>query len=126
MVQLPRVALLHLAAARESSMGRSAEVLLHDGPLRQSVIALTAGSKLADHNSPPAATIQVLSGRIQVSSEFTLDEVRTGQLVLLTHDRHGVRAMEDSVFLLTTVTSIDVGSHPGASTRPATRSGTSE
>ncbi|GAA2246821.1 hypothetical protein GCM10010401_20590 [Rarobacter faecitabidus] len=114
MAQLPRVASLHLDAARKSAMGRSAEVLLHDGPLRQSIIALTAGSRLADHNSPPAATIQVIEGRIQISSEYTLDEVRAGQLTLLTHDRHGVLAMEDSVFLLTTVTSIDVGSHTGA------------
>lgn len=96
----------HLAAAHASEHGRSAELVLHDGVLRQSVIALTAGSELAEHNSPPAASLQVLVGAVRVTGAEPVPVVSAGQLVVLTHERHAVRAEEDSVFLLTTVTSL--------------------
>ncbi len=49
----------HLTNARSAPNGRSAEVVLHDGPLRQTILALRAGVELGEHNSPPAASIQV-------------------------------------------------------------------
>lgn len=105
MADLPRLIETHLAAAREDERGRSAERLLHDGPLRQSVLALTAGTELAEHNAPDAASLQVLVGRVSVTG-MEPAEVAAGQLVVLTHERHAVRALEDSVFLLTTVTGV--------------------
>lgn len=96
----------HLAAAHAAEHGRSAELVLHDGVLRQSVIALTAGSELAEHNSPPAASLQVLVGAVRVTGAGSAPVVTAGQLVVLTHERHAVKAEEDSVFLLTTVTSL--------------------
>ncbi|WP_255491687.1 MULTISPECIES: cupin [unclassified Actinotalea] len=96
----------HLAAAHASPHGRSAELVLHDGVLRQTVIALTAGSELAEHNSPPAASVFVLAGRVRVTG-MEVDEIAAGQLARLTHERHGVVAVEDSAFLLTTVTSLE-------------------
>lgn len=96
----------HLAAARAADNGRSAEVVVHDGPLRQTVLALVAGEELGEHNSPPAASILALHGRIRVTALDGGDEVPAGQLRMLTHERHAVTALEDSVFLLTTVTSI--------------------
>ena len=94
-----------LSAARSAANGRSAELLVSDGPLRQTVIALVAGVQLAEHNSPPAASIQVLSGSLRVTGveERT---VQAGDLDELTHHRHAVEALEDTVFLLTTVTSV--------------------
>ena len=41
----------HLAEARASEEGRSAERVAHDGVLRQTVIALRAGARLGAHNS---------------------------------------------------------------------------
>lgn len=39
--------------------------LVTDGPpLRQTLIALTSGTVLQEHNSPPAASIQVLAGAV--------------------------------------------------------------
>lgn len=97
-----------LAEARAAENGRKAKLRVSDGPLRQTVIALTSGTELQEHNSPPAASVFVLKGKIKVSAqdEATYDE---GDLAALTHYRHSVTALEDSVFLLTTVTSI-----PGA------------
>ena len=106
MLELLALADTYLAAARASDRGRSAEVVVHDGELRQTIIALTAGSELSEHNSPPAASLQVLRGRVRVTDEPRSVEVPAGGLHLLTHHRHAVVAIEDCVFLLTTVTSV--------------------
>ena len=92
-----------LVAAKDDPHGRSAELVVHDGALRQTVIALVAGTELAEHNSPHAASMQVLVGRVRVTG-MAPGSVAAGQLVTLTHERHSVFAEEDSVFLLTTVT----------------------
>lgn len=111
MAHLSLLAQSHLDAARTSDHGRSAELLLHDGPLRQSLIALVAGTELAEHNSPHAASLQVLVGRLHVTGEETLTLV-VGEIALLTHLRHAVLAEEDSAFLLTTVTGIEPAAEP--------------
>jgi len=90
--------------AREAPNGRHAELLLHDGPLRQTVIALKEGAELSEHNSPPAASIQVMHGCLRVTGQEPV-LLQAGTLEALTHFRHAVVAVEDTVFLLTTVTS---------------------
>lgn len=90
--------------AREAPNGRHAELLIHDGPLRQTVIAMKQGEELAEHNSPPAASIQVIRGSLRVTGEEPAI-LQTGHIEALTHFRHAVQALEDTVFLLTTVTS---------------------
>ena len=85
--------------------GRHAEILVNDGPLRQTLVALRAGAELAEHNSPPAASMQVLRGRVHVTAQEH-DELSEGEIAALTHHRHGVLAQEDSVFLLSTVTGV--------------------
>ncbi|GAA1737670.1 hypothetical protein GCM10009809_35930 [Isoptericola hypogeus] len=109
MSNLDALTATHLAKARAAENGRSAEVLLHDGPLRQTVIALASGTELGEHNSPPAASILVLRGRVRVTALDGHDEVTAGEIRVLTHDRHAVLAREDSAFLLTTVTSVPRG-----------------
>lgn len=104
----------HLAAAKADERGRSAELIVHDGELRQSIIALTEGAMLPTHNSPPAASIQVLTGSIRVEHEAGLEpqgEFHAGELWTLTHERHSVLALEDTAFLLTTVTGVGRDSH---------------
>lgn len=103
---LSDLATTHLERARTAENGRSAELVIHDGALRQTVIALVAGAELGEHNAPHAATLQVLHGRLRVTGGES-SELSAGQLHLLTHERHAVEALEDSVFLLTTVTSQD-------------------
>jgi quercetin dioxygenase-like cupin family protein len=102
---LPRLIESHLAAAREDEHGRSTELLLHDGPLRQTIIALTAGNELSEHNPPDAASIQVLLGRVEVTG-LEPAVLAPGRLEIFRHERHAVRAVEDAVFLLTTVTGV--------------------
>ncbi|TNC18470.1 cupin [Georgenia sp. 311] len=106
----------HLEAARADEYGRSAELLVRDGVLRQTVIALREGAELAEHNAPHAASIQVLVGRVRVTGEGE-PVLSSGELHTLTHQRHAVAALEDSVFLLTTVTS-QPGEPPQGGERP--------
>lgn len=95
----------HLNQARTAAHGRSAHLIVHDGPLRQSVIALSAGSALQEHATPPAATLQVLRGKVRLTTESGADSVLAGgQLCAIPKERHGLLCLEDSVVLLTAVT----------------------
>ncbi len=100
-----------LALAHEDPHGRSARIVVHDGPLRQTVIALTRGTRLAEHNSPPAGSILVLRGTVGVTTADHVDTLPTGFLTTLTHDRHGVEALSDAALLLTAVTGTGEPSH---------------
>ncbi|ROQ63480.1 hypothetical protein EDD93_6225 [Streptomyces sp. 840.1] len=93
----------HLAAARISAHGRSAHLLLHEEPLRQTVIALTSGSALDEHNAPPAASLQVLRGRVRLTAASGDVELAPGRLHPIPQERHGLLALEDAVVLLTAV-----------------------
>ncbi|MFB7914537.1 cupin [Streptomyces sp. NPDC056061] len=93
----------HLKAARSSAHGRSAHRLLHEEPLRQTVIALTAGTALDEHNAPAAASLQVLRGRVRLTAGSGNVELGTGRLQPIPQERHGLLALEDAVVLLTTV-----------------------
>ena len=104
MPTLPDAITQALDKARKAENGRHAELLVNDGPLRQSVIALRRGVRLPEHNSPPAASMQVVRGSVRVTGQEEA-ELRAGDLEALTHFRHAVEALEDCAFLLTTVTS---------------------
>lgn len=98
------------AIAREQSKraaaapsGRSAETVYggHEHALRQTVIALTAGAALDEHESPGEATLQVLHGRVRLTAANTSWEARTGDLLIIPPARHALHALEDSAVLLT-------------------------
>lgn len=89
--------------AAETSNGRAAQTVYggHDRALRQTVIALSAGSRLAEHENPGEATVHVLSGRVRLDVERTSWEGRTGDLIVVPQERHSLAALEDSAVLLT-------------------------
>src|SRR3954451_9651844 len=93
----------HLGAARTASSGRSAHTVCggHERMLRQTLVALRAGSNLEEHENPGEATLQVLHGRVTLVA----GEVRTngspGDLMFVPDSRHALEAVEDSVVLLT-------------------------
>ncbi|MEV6162679.1 cupin [Streptomyces sp. NPDC052052] len=93
----------HLTTARSSPHGRSAHRLLHEEPLRQTVIALTSGSALEAHNAPAAASVQVLRGRVRLTAASGDVELGAAELHPIPQERHGLLALEDAVVLLTTV-----------------------
>ncbi|MFZ4265351.1 cupin [Streptomyces arboris] len=93
----------HLTAARASVHGRSAHLLIQEPPLRQTVIALTSGSALDEHNAPPAASLLVLRGTVRLTAYSGDAELPAGTLHPIPQERHGLLALEDAVVLLTAV-----------------------
>ncbi len=93
----------HLAAAQSASSGRSAHTVVggHEHVLRQTLIALRAGTKLDEHESPGEATLQVLQGRVTLLAGEDRWDCSPGDLMPIPDSRHSLDAVDDSVVLLT-------------------------
>lgn len=102
-ISLTKLAEEQLQAARSAHAGRAAHTVHggHDHLLRQTLIAMTAGTELAEHNSPGQATLQVLRGRVRLSTAQDGWSGAAGDLLIIPAERHGLHAEEDSVVLLT-------------------------
>ncbi|HEY2224106.1 LuxR family transcriptional regulator [Actinomycetospora sp.] len=94
-----------LERATASTSGRAARTVHggHEHSLRQTLIALTAGSALAEHESPGEATLQVHSGRIRLVAGGDSWDGRRGDLLIIPAASHRLEASESSVVLLTVV-----------------------
>ncbi len=102
---LTALARQQLKAAADSSAGRGATTVFggHEKVLRQTLIALTEGQRLEEHDSPGDATLQVLVGRVRLTSGEDAWDGAPGDLIIIPPPpaRHAVEALEDSAFLLT-------------------------
>lgn len=98
----------HLELARGASSGRSAHTVYggHEHSLRQTLIALTAGKELAEHENPGEATLQVLHGRVRVANGNTHWDGTPGDHIVIPQSRHSLNALEDSAVLLTVAKSV--------------------
>jgi quercetin dioxygenase-like cupin family protein len=92
-----------LAHARQHSSGRAAQTVYggHEHVLRQTVIALTAGQQLDEHESPGDATVHVLQGRVRLLAGADAWDGVGGDLLVVPNSRHSLQAQEDTVVLLT-------------------------
>jgi quercetin dioxygenase-like cupin family protein len=103
-VDLGALAREQASAAAGASAGRAAVTLFggHANTLRQTVIALTGGSQMSEHENPGEATVQVLSGQVRIVGESgQAREGGSGTLLVVPPERHRLEALEDSVLLLT-------------------------
>lgn len=100
-VVLTEVAGRLLAAAHAHDSHRAAETINSGPSMRATVIALTAGAELAEHESPPAATLQVIVGQARLHSAERTWHVREGEIVAIPPERHALDAVTDVVVLLT-------------------------
>lgn len=93
----------HLERAACSDRGRSSGTVYggHEHVLRHTVIALTAGTSLAEHDTPDDATLIVLRGRVRLKAGEDSWDGRTGDLIAIPRARHSLDALEDSAVLLT-------------------------
>lgn len=69
--------------------------------MRQSLLALTADSELAEHDAPEDAILYVLIGDLRIITADHEWELTTGDVVPIPQARHAVQAHTDAVFLLT-------------------------
>ena len=93
--------------AATASNGRAARTITGGASraLRQTVIVLEAGEELSEHDSPGEATLQVVSGSVEFSSEGASAVLEMGDVLQIPPRRHAVRAPVDAALLLTVVTS---------------------
>ena len=107
-VSLTALAREHLEAARSHGSGRSAHTVYggHEHSLRQTLIALTAGTQLDDHEGHDESTLHVLHGRVRVTDSQAHWEGSTGDHIVIPQSRHGLHALEDSAVLLTVVKAV--------------------
>lgn len=92
-----------LALARAAHSGRAAHTVYggHEHSLRQTVIALTAGQGLGEHESPGEATLQVLRGHVVLRVGDNSCAAVAGDHIAIPPARHSLDAVEDSAVLLT-------------------------
>ena len=93
-----------LERAPQAAGQRAAQTVVggHEKSLRQTVIALAKGAELTEHISPGEASIHVLRGRVQLSANDETWDGRDGDLIVISgHEGHILRAVQDSVVLLT-------------------------
>ncbi|MEO9137756.1 MAG: cupin domain-containing protein [Jatrophihabitans sp.] len=104
-ISLETTAREQLDSARNHASARSALTVFggHEHAMRQTVVALAAGAALSDHENPGEATLHVLHGHVQLTAGDEVGEGRQGDFLVIPDQRHGVRAIEDSVVLLTAV-----------------------
>lgn len=102
-LSLDALAREHLQRARQESAGRSSETVVggHEHTLRQTLVALTAGTTLNEHENPGEATVHVLSGRVRLGAGGEVWDGRQGDLLVIPAARHDLHAVEDAVVLLT-------------------------
>jgi quercetin dioxygenase-like cupin family protein len=92
-----------LALARQARAGRAAQTIHggHDRTLSQTVLALLEGQELAEHASPGEATLQVMRGRVRLTTADDAWQGAAGDYVTIPPARHALAAIEDAVVLLT-------------------------
>ena len=90
-----------LEKAATGDAGRAGRTLPHpvDG-LRQTLIALSRGAELHEHESPGPASLVVLRGRVRLVAGARTTELSANWFSAIPNERHGLVADEDSVVLL--------------------------
>ncbi|MFV0633201.1 cupin domain-containing protein [Demequina sp.] len=95
-----------LALAHAAASGRHSVTLVgdHHRDLRQTLIAIKAGERLHDHDSPAEATLQVLRGEVTFTAGEHASAMSAGDFIVIPPVRHGLVAVTDCAVLLTVAT----------------------
>jgi quercetin dioxygenase-like cupin family protein len=81
--------------------GRTARTVMSGPRMRAVVIAMREGAEMAEHESPPAATLYVIKGQVTLKGDGQEWPLEAGSLVPIPAHRHSVEAHADAAFLLT-------------------------
>lgn len=100
-VDLPQVAEELSREAMISSGGRASRMVVHGEFQRAVLLVFDEGARLAEHESPKAATVQVVSGEIEFAAAEQTWILPAGTIVAVPAERHSLVARQHSVVLLT-------------------------
>jgi quercetin dioxygenase-like cupin family protein len=102
-LSLDALAREQMNAATAAQAGRRARTVYggHEHVLRQTLMALTAGSLMSEHENPGEATVQVLHGRVRLVADAVEWEGHDGDLLIVPQTRNTLHALEDAAVLLT-------------------------
>lgn len=85
-----------------SSGQRSAKTLAKMGGLRLTLVYMEKNATLQPEAHDGGATVQVVEGRLRISTDGTLNELGPGELIVLEQNlREPIQAAERSAFLIT-------------------------
>jgi quercetin dioxygenase-like cupin family protein len=104
---------LYMAQIKEESSWkngkRNAITVFKTNGLRIVLIALHEGSEMARHTADGIISVQVLEGQIEFNTDQQSVELGKGQMLAL-HERipHSVKALRETIFLLTLTTGLEV------------------
>lgn len=89
--------------ASQAENGRAADTVFggHEKRMRQTVIALSEGTELAQHQNPGEATLLVISGRLRLVTAEMSWSGREWDHLIIPDAPHSVSAETDTTFLLT-------------------------
>lgn len=106
---IPTAADAVLEQARNATSGRAAHTLIPGAgsPLKQTLVGLTAGTVLADHENPGVATVHVLLGEVRLTSGDGPQVLDAGAHAPIPQMRHGLEANDDAVVLITIASTQD-------------------
>ncbi|WP_106849758.1 hypothetical protein [Blastococcus sp. Marseille-P5729] len=92
-----------IESARAAERGLATAMGASSGPLRQVVAALRADALLPDHENPGDATLQCLEGEVELATTSGSSSVvlTQGDLVVIPHERHYLRAVTDTAVIIT-------------------------
>jgi quercetin dioxygenase-like cupin family protein len=90
-----------LEQARTHHSRRAARTISAGPSLRATVMALAAGTDLAEHDPPPAATLQVLTGSVRLHAGDRGWTLTDADIITIPQQRHSLTADSDTVVLLT-------------------------
>lgn len=91
-----------LLKAQSAASGRAAKTLVKNGPLRLTVIAMKKGAAAKRHHVDGPATIQVLRGKMRITTARGPEDLASGDVYALGAGvEHSHTALTDFVALLT-------------------------